>query len=45
MKIPYHVAEKLSQLLTGNSIASSSAKHPLIDNLVLEGIIGKIFGP
>lgn len=39
MKIPVHIAEKLLQLLRGESIPSSLAKHSLIDDLVLEGII------
>lgn len=39
MKIPVHIAEKLLQLLQGESIPSSLAKHSLIDDLVLEGII------
>lgn len=39
MKVPIHIAEKLLQLLQGKSIPSSLAKHPLIDDLVLEGII------
>ena len=39
MKIPVHIAEKLLQLSQGKSIPSSLAKHSLIDDLVLEGII------
>lgn len=39
MKVPVHIAEKLLQLLQGESIPSSSAKHSLIDDLVLEGIL------
>lgn len=39
MKVPVHIAEKLLQLLQGESIPSSLAKHSLIDDLVLEGII------
>lgn len=39
MKIPVNVAEKLLQLLQGRTIPSGLAKHPLIDDLVLEGII------
>ncbi|NOU45659.1 MAG: hypothetical protein HOO86_01200 [Bacteroidales bacterium] len=39
MKIPIHIAEKLLQLLQGGTIPSSLAKHSLIDDLVLEGII------
>lgn len=39
MKIPIHIAEKLLRLSQGESIPSSLAKHSLIDDLVLEGII------
>ena len=39
MKIPVNIAEKLLQLLQGGTIPSSLAKHSLIDDLVLEGII------
>jgi hypothetical protein len=39
MKVPVHIAEKLLQLLQGESIPSSMARHSLIDDLVLEGII------
>ncbi len=39
MKVPVHIAEKLLQLLQGESIPSSLARHPLIDDLVIEGII------
>ena len=39
MKVPIHIAEKLLLLLQGESLPSSLAKHPLIDDLVLEGII------
>ena len=39
MKIPFHIAEKLLLLLQGENIPSSLARHPLIDDLVLEGII------
>ncbi|REG87074.1 DUF7281 domain-containing protein [Algoriphagus antarcticus] len=39
MKVPVHIAEKLLRLSHGESIPSSSAKHFLIDDLVLEGII------
>jgi hypothetical protein len=39
MKIPVHIAEKLLKLLQGESIPSSLARHPLIDDLVIEGII------
>src|SRR5438093_8897818 len=39
MKIPIPIAKKLLQLSQGESIPSSLAKHSLIDDLVLEGII------
>lgn len=39
MKVPVHIAEKLLQLSQGRSIPSSLAKHSLIEDLVLEGII------
>lgn len=39
MKVPVHIAERLLQLLQGESIPSSKARHSLIDDLVLEGII------
>lgn len=39
MRIPVHIAEKLVQLSRGESISSSLAKHPLIEELVEEGII------
>lgn len=39
MKVPVHIAEKLLQLSQGKSVPSSLAKHSLIDDLVLEGII------
>jgi hypothetical protein len=39
MKVPVHIAEKLLQLSRGESIPASLAKHSLIDDLVLEGII------
>lgn len=39
MKIPVHIAEKLLVLLQGEGIPSSLARHSLIDDLVLEGII------
>lgn len=39
MKVPIHIAEKLLMLSKGESIPSSLAKHSLIDDLVLEGII------
>lgn len=39
MKVPVHIAEKLLKLLQGESIPSSLARHSLIDDLVVEGII------
>ncbi len=39
MKVPIQIAEKLLQLSQGESIPSSLARHSLIDDLVLEGII------
>jgi hypothetical protein len=39
MKVPVHIAEKLLRLSQGESIPSSLAKHSLIEDLVLEGII------
>lgn len=39
MKIPGHIAEKLLHLSQGQSIASSKANHPLIEELVRERII------
>jgi len=39
MKVPVHIAEKLLLLSQGKRIPSSLAKHSLIDDLVLEGII------
>ncbi|MBI3141977.1 MAG: hypothetical protein HYZ16_04045 [Bacteroidetes bacterium] len=39
MKVPIHIAEKLLQLSQGETIPSSLAKHSLIEDLVLEGII------
>ena len=39
MKIPVHIAEKLVQLLEGESISSSLVKHKLIEELVAEGIL------
>jgi hypothetical protein len=39
MKVPIQIAEKLLQLLKGECVPSSSAKHSLIDDLVIEGIV------
>lgn len=39
MKITIHIAEKLLRLFDGENIPSSQAKHALIDQLVLDGIL------
>lgn len=39
MKIPVHIAEKLLKLSNGEQLPSSSAKHALINELVIEEII------
>jgi len=39
MKVPIHIAEKLLKLSQGESIPSSLAKHSLIEDLVIEGIV------
>ena len=39
MKIPLHLAEKLLRISRGENIPSSLAKHSLIEELVLEGIL------
>jgi len=41
MKIPVHIAQKIVQLSKGETLASSAAKHPLIENLVSERIIAR----
>jgi hypothetical protein len=41
MQIPIHIAEKLLKLTQGLKIPSSSAKHSLIEELVIEGIIAR----
>lgn len=41
MKIPLHIAEKLLLLSNGASIPDSSARHSIIDDLVLEGILNR----
>jgi hypothetical protein len=41
MKIPIHIAEKILQLLQGNSIPSSSAKHAVIEEIIAERIIDR----
>jgi hypothetical protein len=39
MKIPLHIAEKLLLLLAGESLAASTVRHSIIDDLVSEGIL------
>ncbi|MEN6455306.1 MAG: hypothetical protein ABFD10_13690 [Prolixibacteraceae bacterium] len=39
MKLPVHIAEKLLQLLQGDTVSSSAAKHAIIEDLIVEGII------
>jgi hypothetical protein len=39
MKLPVHIAEKLLQLLQGDTVPSSAAKHATIEELIAEGII------
>lgn len=39
MKLPVHIAEKLLQLLQGDTVPSSTAKHAIIEDLIAEGII------
>ena len=39
MKVPIHIAEKLLLLSQGQKIPASLAKHTLIEDLILEGII------
>lgn len=39
MKLPVHIAEKLLQLLHGDTVPSSAAKHAIIEDLIAEGII------
>jgi len=41
MKIPLYIAEKLLLLSRGKRIPDSSARHTLIDELVLEGILDR----
>jgi len=41
MKIPIHIAEKLLLLSKGACIPDSSARHSIIDDLVLEGILNR----
>lgn len=39
MKLPVHIAERLLQLLQGYTVPSSAAKHAIIEDLIVEGII------
>lgn len=39
MKIPLHIAEKLLLLLNGESLAASTVRHSIIDDLISEGIL------
>lgn len=39
MKLPVHIAEKLLQLLQGDTVPSSAAKHAIIEDLIADGII------
>jgi hypothetical protein len=39
MKIPFHISEKLLQLLQGETIPASSAKHAVIEELIEEKVI------
>lgn len=39
MKVPLHIAEKLLKMTHGEIIPDSSAKHAVIDDLVMEGIL------
>lgn len=39
MKLPVHIAERLLQLVQGDTIPSSAAKHAIIEDLIAEGII------
>lgn len=41
MKIPLHIAEKLWELAKGNYISSSELKHPVVQELLAEGILDK----
>lgn len=41
MKIPVHIAKQLLHLSKGEIISSGMAKHPLINELIAEGIIEK----
>lgn len=39
MKLPLHIAEKLLQLMQGGTLAESSARHSIVDDLIADGII------
>lgn len=39
MKLPIHIAQKLVQLIEGETLAASTAKHSIIEDLVTERII------
>ncbi len=39
MKLPVHIAEILLQLLHGDAVPSSAAKHAIVEELIAEGII------
>jgi hypothetical protein len=41
IKIPLHIAEKLLQLQQGETLAASSAKHAVIEELVSENVVQK----
>src|SRR5690554_2169832 len=39
MKLPVHIAQKLQQLIDGETLSSSAIKHSIIEELVAERII------
>ena len=39
MNIPVHIAEKLILLLQGETLSASSVKHPIIEEMVSEGVL------
>ncbi len=39
MKIPVHIAQKILQLIDGEALPSSAAKHTLIEELIVERIL------
>ena len=41
MKIPVHIAQKLLQLSRGENLSSSEVKHPIIEELITEGILAR----